>query len=81
MLSLALALGWFLIWCISSVILVQNSEGGRIYLFKLQAPMIRDKVQMKRENNNCDTWMMLKYTVSLRELFLVFLEVAMFLEI
>lgn len=55
-------------------------EEESINLFKLQAPMIRDKVQMKREKNNCDTWMMLKYTVSLRELFLVFLEVALFLE-
>lgn len=81
MLSLALALGWFLIWCISSVIVVQNSEGGRINLFKLQAPMIRDKVQMKEENNNCDTWMMLKSYSFLRELFVVFLEVAIFLEI
>ena len=67
--TLALALGWFLIWCKSSVIAIQNSEGGRINLFKLQDPMIRDKVQMKREKNNCDTWMTLKYTASLRELF------------
>lgn len=37
MLSLALALGWFLIWCISSVIVVQNSEGGRINQFILIA--------------------------------------------
>ena len=55
-------------------------EEESINLFKLQAPMIRDKVQMKREKNNCDTCMMLKYTASLRELFLVFLEVALFLE-
>lgn len=38
----------------------------------MKTPLIRDKAQMKRAENNCDTWVMPKYTASLRALSPVF---------